>query len=321
MGEMRAALYDRYGPPEVLYEGRLPTPVAGPGEVLVRVAAASVNGGELVGRAGRVRLVTAALGRGFPKRMGIDFAGTVAAVGAAASGFTVGDRVWGVVPHSFGSAAEFVAVPPGRLALAPTSVDLVQAAALPAVGMTAIIALREKAHLMRGERLLVRGASGGVGSIAVQLGREHGARVTALAGAEQLDFVRSLGAAEAFDYATTRPADLGRFDVVLNTVGTDFSAYRRLLTRNGRMVSITFDIDHPIASLSYIAASTVFGSRRVRFFSGNSGQELLSELTRLVDSAAIRPIVDRVYPLDDIAGAHRALEAGGIRGKIIVQVT
>lgn len=314
MTEMRAALYDRYGPPEVLYEGRVPVPVAGPGEVLVRVVAASVNGGELYGRAGRVRFVT---GRRFPQRTGIDFTGEV----VRGPGFTPGDRVWGLLPGTFGSAAEFVVLPPDRLALAPAGLDPVAAAALPAVGTTAITALRDKAELRSGERLLVRGGSGGVGSVAVQLGAAYGATVTALAGADHLEFVRSLGATEALDYRRTGPRDLGRFDVVLDTVGTDHRAYRRLLAPGGRMVAIAFDVRRMVPSLAYLAASTAFGSRRVRFFRGDPRSDLLAELTALTERGALRPVVERVYPLADIAEAHRALEAGGVRGKLVVTVS
>ncbi|MEU8386021.1 alcohol dehydrogenase catalytic domain-containing protein, partial [Streptosporangium sp. NPDC048865] len=125
---MRAARYDRYGPPEVLYEGTLPKPVAGPGEVLVRVHAAGVNGGESLARTGRVRLVT---GRSFPQGTGVDFVGEVAALGSPMSALSVGDRVWGLLPRgSFGSAAEFVAVRPRRLAFAPKGLDPVQAVTL-----------------------------------------------------------------------------------------------------------------------------------------------------------------------------------------------
>ncbi|MFF3442730.1 NAD(P)-dependent alcohol dehydrogenase [Streptosporangium sp. NPDC002721] len=316
---MRAARYDRYGPPEVLYEGTLPKPVAGPGEVLVRVRAASANGGEFLVREGRLRLVT---GRSFPKGIGIDFVGEVAALGSPRAGLSVGDRVWGVLPRaSFGSAAEFVAVRPRRLAFAPAGLDPAEAVTLLAGGTTSITALRDKARLRAGERLLVRGASGGVGSVAVQLGRAYGAHVTALAGARNLDFVRDLGAHEVFDYATTGPADLGPFDVVLDTaIGTELGAFRRLLAPGGRMVSITFDSRHVLSSLAYVLASTVFGSRRVRFFSGDPDHRLLAELTRLTESGALRPVVDTIHPLADIAEAHRALEAGGVRGKHVIRI-
>ncbi|MGC9379698.1 NAD(P)-dependent alcohol dehydrogenase [Streptomyces sp. MH13] len=322
MSEMRAALYDRYGPPEVLYEGTVPRPVAAPGEILVRVLAASVNGGEPAGRAGKVRLVTGLTARGFPKRTGMDFVGEVVTPGPPGSGVAAGDRVWGLLPRRrmFGSAAEFVAVPPEHVALAPSALDPVQAVSLPAGGTTALTALRDKARLRAGERLLVRGAAGGVGSVAVQLGRAYGAHVTALAGARNLDFVRDLGADEAFDHATTGAAGLGRFDVVFDAVGTGLRAYRRLLAPGGRMVAIAFDLAHPATSIAYLLASTAFGSRRVRFFSGNPTRALFTELTALAESGALRPVVDTVHPLAEIAAAHRALERGGVRGKHVIRV-
>ncbi len=316
--KMRAALYDRFGGPEVLYVGEADRPEPGPGEVLVRVAAVSVNGGELAARSGRARMVT---GRKFPQRTGLDFAGTVAALGAGASGVAVGDRVWGVMGRTsgFGSAAEYLTTRPERLGRIPGRLDLHEAAALP-VGTTAITALRDKAGLRPGERLLVRGATGGVGYVAVQLGKAMGAHVTGLARADNLGLVRDLGADEALDYRTTTPAGLGRYDVVLDTVGKDLAAYRRLLTPKGRMVAIAFDLDRMAASLGYVFASAVHGRGRVRFFSGNPKTDLFDDLATFVEQGALRPVVDRVFPLDAIGEAHRALEAGGVRGKYVVRV-
>ncbi|MGW6273937.1 MULTISPECIES: NAD(P)-dependent alcohol dehydrogenase [unclassified Streptomyces] len=315
---MRAAMYDRFGGPEVLYVGEVPRPVAAPGEVLVRVRAVSVNGGELAARAGRVRLVT---GRRFPQRTGLDFAGEIAALGAPTTGLAVGDQVWGVIPRAsgFGSAAEYVAVVPERIARIPSSLDPVQAVTLP-VGTTAITALRDKARLRPGERLLVRGAAGGVGNVAVQLGKAMGAHVTGLARAANLDLVRGLGADEALDYRTTPPADLGGYDVVLDTVGKDFAAYRRLLGARGRMVAIAFDLDHPARSLGSLLASTLHGRRRVRFFSGNPKAPLLTDLASYVEKGMLHPVVDTVFPLSAIGTAHQALEAGGVRGKYVVRI-
>ncbi|WP_328580946.1 NAD(P)-dependent alcohol dehydrogenase [Streptomyces sp. NBC_00370] len=318
MNEMRAALYDSYGPPDVLYVGNTPAPSPGPDDVLVRVHATSVNGGELAGRAGRVRLVT---GRSFPQRTGIDFAGEIAATGGSVTGLREGDRVWGALPRGrFGSTAEYVTARPRQLSFAPKGSTLVEAASLPATGTTAITALKAKARLAPGERLLVRGASGGVGSVAVQLGKALGAHVTALAGPKNLDFVRELGADEVLSYATTGPSELGTFDVVLDTVGSEHAAYRKLLAPGGRMVSIAFDLDRLLPSLSYLVTSTVYGSRRVRFFSGNPRHDLFAELAGYVESGAIRPVVDTVHPLDGIVAAHRALEAGGVRGKHVIQI-
>lgn len=309
---MRLATYDRYGPADVLSVTTGPVARPNPGEVLVRVRAVSVNGGDLAMRAGRLRPFS---GSRFPKRVGIDLVGEV--VAPESSRFAVGDMVWGGLGRRMGSAAEYVAVPAERLDLVPTGLDAVQAAAL-AVGTTAITALRDVAALAPGERLLVRGATGGVGYVAVQLGKAMGAHVTGLASAANLDLVTELGADEAIDYRA--PGVPGRFDVVLDTVGVDLRAFRRLLVPGGRMVAIAFDLDHPVRSLGYIARHAMRRSRWVRFFSGNPTASLFAELGRWVTAGAIRPQVDRVYSLSDIAAAHRALEDGGVRGKVVVRI-
>jgi NADPH:quinone reductase-like Zn-dependent oxidoreductase len=165
------------------------------------------------------------------------------------------------------SAAEYVAVAADRIGLVPERLELVEAAALP-VGTTAVTALRDKAALRPGEKVLVRGAAGGVGNVAVQLAKARGAEVTALARAANLGFVRELGADRVVDHHTVRPQDLGRFDVVLDTTGSGLPAYRRLLRPGGRMVTIAFGLSRVVSSLGYVAASAVHGRSRVRAFSG-----------------------------------------------------
>lgn len=323
MTEMRAALFDRYGPPDVLYEGTVPRPVTGRDRVLVRVLAATVNGGELILRSGA--LPSWFMRGPFPRQTGLDFVGEVVEVGDAVTTYSVGDRVWGLLeekPDESGqtlrSLAEYVAVPPDCLAPAPRTLDPAQAATLPVGSLTALIGLRHKAGLRDGERLLVRGAAGGVGSAVVQVGVALGAKVTALAGATTLNFVTGLGAAEAHDYRTTSPDDLGRFDVVFDTVGTELPRYRRLLAPGGRMIAARFDTDHLVRSLATIAASAVHGRSRIRFFRGAPDAALLNEISEMADTGVLRPLVDESFPLSRVADAHRRLEQGGVRGKIVV---
>lgn len=318
METMRAAMYDSYGGPEVLYVADVPLPEVTAGEALVRVHASSVNGGELAGRAGTLRLLT---GRTFPKKVGIDLVGEVVARGAGVTTVQVGDRVWGTVEEiEAGATAQYALVRPAKVALAPPGLSAVEAVSLLAGGTTSITALRDHARLQPGERLLVRGASGGVGSLAVQVGKLFGAHVTGLAGADNLDFVRALGADEALDRRTTTPEALGRFDVILDTAGSEHRRYRRLLAPSGRMVAVSFDVTRLASSTGYLAASAVHGAQRVRFFRGDPGSDLFAELTRLAHRGDLHPVVDTIHPLDDIATAHRALEAGGVRGKHVVSI-
>ena len=318
MTKIRAVVYDRFGGPEVLREALIDAPTPGEGEILVRVQAASVNRYDVGARSGALKIVT---GRKFPKRTGLDFAGEVVEVRATGASFRAGDRVWGCLPlHQAGSAAELVCVAPEQLAHSPADLEPGQAAALPVVGSTAITALRDMGRLQPGQRLLVRGASGGVGSIAVQLGRALGAHVTGLANAANLGFVRELGAHVALDYAATAPADLDRFDVILDTVGSRPAAWRGRLARKGRMMAIVPDLQHPLLSMAYFAWSRVHGERRVRFFSDKPDTRLLTDLAEYVREGAIEPIVDKAHALSDIADAHRALEAGGRCGKQVVRL-
>jgi len=156
--------------------------------------------------------------------------------------------------------------------------------------------------------------------VAVQLGHAYGARVTALAGKTHHETVLALGADEVFDYRTTSPRDLPRFDVVLDTVGTDLRAYRNLLTPTGRMVAVAFDINHAARSLGYLLAAKVLAPRRIHFFSGNPKTALFADLAHLTESGAISPVVDTVFPLADIARAHETLETTSVKGKLVIQV-
>ncbi|NJQ07097.1 NAD(P)-dependent alcohol dehydrogenase [Streptomyces lonarensis] len=317
MTDMDAVLFDRYGPPDVLRVGRVARPTAGEGELLVRVHALGVNGGELAARSGRIRLIT---GRRFPQRLGIDLVGEVASVGPGVVGREPGEQVWGVLGRTMASAAEYVAVAADRTAPAPAALSATESASLIAGATTSLTALSEKAGLRPGERLLVRGAAGGVGSVAVQVGKHLGARVTALASEGAREFLTGLGADEVVDRRRHGPADLGEFDVVLDTVGTEHRAYRRLLAPGGRMVAIALDYGRLPAAAGYLLVSAVHGRRRVRFFSGAPDTALLVRAAQLAEQGVLRPVVDTVHPLAAVADAHRALESGGVRGKHVLRV-
>lgn len=316
---IRAVRYDRYGPPEVLGEVELPRPAPGPGEVLVEVHGAGVGGGEPAIRQGRLRRVLRQ--HRLPQGVGVDFAGRIAGIGAGVDDVAPGDAVWGLMEHlAFGSTAELVVVPAARITSAPRGTDLVTAAALPSVGTTAIAALVHHARLQGGERLLVRGAGGGVGTVAVQLGRVLGAHVTAITGNRSLDLVRELGAHIAVDHRTTTAADIDHVDVVLDLVGTELAAYRRRLTPRGRIIALAIDPARPVRAGLAIGWNSLLRRGRFLAFSNDPAPEHIAELTRYVEDGRIRPVVDTVVPFVAVAEAHRRLEAGGVRGRIVVDV-
>jgi NADPH:quinone reductase-like Zn-dependent oxidoreductase len=319
MDEMRAAQYGSYGPPEVLRVQTVPVPRLRPGHVLVRVAASSINGADIAVRAGKLKLVT---GRTFPRGAGFDFAGEVAEAAGDVGALAAGDEVWGFVDGTrnggpSGAAAEYVLAPATGTALRPRTVSAVEAAALSGAGASVIGVLRDHVRLRPGERVLVRGANGGVGTAAVQVARALGGRVTALAGAPHLDRLRDLGAEGAFDYHAIDPRELGQFDVVLDPVSRNMRPYRRLLTRGGRMAAMA--IGSP-ADIAYLLASRVHGGRRVRFVQSPPTADLLTALAGYVDSKSVTPVIEAVYPLDDIAAAHRSLETSGGFGKRVIQL-
>jgi NADPH:quinone reductase-like Zn-dependent oxidoreductase len=318
MTSMREAQYTSYGPPDVLSVNTVPIPHPGPGEVLVKVTAASVGGGEMPIRAGRMRHL---MRSSRPFRVGNDFSGTIVAVGTGSERFSIGDAVWGLTaPRTFGSTADYVCVAEALVAQAPTSIDLLHAAALPSAGTTAVSALDDHARLQPGERILIRGASGGVGALVVQLAKTKGAHVTAMAGADNLDWLSRIGADDAVDYRESSVSTLGTFDVIVDLVGTDLRAYRRLLSRRGRLVILAMDPKHLVRSIVYVLWGVTFGRKHIRAFSNHPTAEQIGQLARLVDAGSLQPVVQEVFTIDDIAAAHQRQEAGGIRGKLLIAI-
>lgn len=315
---MRAAQYDGYGPPGMVHVRTVPIPQLQSKHVLVRVAATSVNAADVTIRAGKLRWLT---GRKFPRGTGFDFTGKVVAADADADGVALGDLVWGFLdgirqgPNA--AAADYVLAPAAAVAKAPRTLDPVSAAALPGAAGAALLVLVRLAEVRAGDRVLIRGAGGGVGTAAVQLAFAMGAEVTALARAEHHEALRALGAAATVDYRRVDPAELGRFDVIVDVVGTGMRPWRKLLTRRGRYLLMALGRPKDVA---YLGASMVFGPKRIRFVQAPPDGEILADLARRVDEGTVQPVIAASFALPDIDSAHRALERGGALGKQLVVV-
>jgi len=310
---MKAVRYHEYGDPQVMrYEdAELPHPA--PGQVLIRVAATSFNPVDASIRAGYLRQQ---LPVRFPHTPGLDVAGTVVALGEGVTGLDIGDAVIGFLPmNENGAAAEFVVAPAAVLAAVPRTVPLAAAAALPAVALTAWQALFEYAHLQAGQRVLINGAGGGVGGVAVQLAKGAGATVIATASPRSADAVRAGGADQLVDYTATLLTDAitEPVDVVLNLVRAsdqDMARLVGLVAPGGVLVTTTSPAwDDP-----------AHGVRAISMFVRSDARDLAAIVAR-VDAGDLRIDISATYPLTDIALVHKQSDAGTIRGKVLLLPT
>lgn len=305
---MKQVYYTETGGPDVLKVRDVPVPEPGSGEVLVRMVATSVNGGDVSLRQGGGEKQ---LRR--PRLIGIDVVGVVEECGAGVDGFGAGDMVWGNSGPDNGTMAEYFEIPAKKIAHMPEGADPLKMAALPTVGVTAIAALRDVGKLAAGDRVLIRGV-GGVGLAAVQIAKANGAHVTALASDAIVDDVEAQGADEAYGYRATPLDDLGSFDLIFDTVGSQLGVLRRHLKKGGRLVTIA------VAKLPSAIGSIVHGSRRTRLVLAFSTHERLDYLRELVEEGAVVPVIDSVYPMNRIAEAHRRAEEGGVLGKTVIDI-
>lgn len=313
---MKAALYDRYGGPEVLSVRDVAAPVPARGELLVRVRAAALNPKDVLVRAGKLRLFS---GGRFPKRVGWDWAGEVVALGPGVSGARVGDALYGMIQAMrAGACAELAAVRATECAPKPGAISWEEAAAVPLAAQTALQALRDVGRLRPGQRVLVNGASGGVGSFAIQIAKLLGAEVTTTSSAANLSFCRELGADEALDYAEVDAlAARARYDVVFDVFGNRrFAQARAALRPRGTYVSTVIRA-HVFAAV----ARTAVGSRRARLVVVRSRRRDLEQLARWLDDGRLRPVLDSVFALDAIADAEARVGSKHARGKVVVRVS
>jgi NADPH:quinone reductase-like Zn-dependent oxidoreductase len=314
---MRAVGFRRYGPPEALETLEVAKPEPGPGEVLIRVAAAGVNPADTYLRAGRLRLFARLK---LPAVPGADVAGVVEAVGANVTRLRPGDAVYAMLPPPFvGGYAEYASVPEANVAPAPQGVSLADAAGVPLAALTALQALRDKAGLKAGDRLLVNGASGGVGTFAVQIAKAMGASVTGICSGRNAGLVRDLGADEVLDYARQEIAAGGpRYDAVFDAANAlPFRRARRALRPGGVFVTVNPALGNPVSRL--LARVTGGGRRLESVFVRPSGADL--EVIRAwISAGKVRSVIDRTYPLSEAADAHRHSETRRARGKIVLVV-
>lgn len=325
---MNAIVQEEYGtePEDVLRLDRIGRPSIGGDEVLVRVAAAGVDRGTwhlMTGLPYAVRV--AGYGIRAPKSRvpGLDVAGTVEAVGPDVTGFQPGDEVFGIANGSF---AEYATVPVGKLATKPANLSFEQAAAVPVSGLTALQGLRDQAQVEAGQKVLILGASGGVGTYAVQIAKTFGAEVTGVCSTGKVDMVRALGADHVVDYTKEDVADgQHRYDVILDIGGnTRLSDLRRALRSDGRLVIVGGETDGrwlggADRQLRALLLSPFVSQKLGTFVSSENADDLV-DLRELAESGTITPAIDRAYPLAEAAAAIRRLQDGHARGKVVITV-
>jgi NADPH:quinone reductase-like Zn-dependent oxidoreductase len=324
-GTMQAIVQDRYGSGEVLRLAQIARPEVADREVLLRVHAAGLDRGAwhlMTGRPYAMRLVTGIRTPRSPVR-GREVAGTIVAVGAAVTGFAAGDEVFGIGRGSF---AEYTAARADRLARKPANVTFEQAAVVPVSALTALQALRDAGRIQSGQQVLITGASGGVGSFAVQLAKTFGAHVTGVCGTAKLDLVRSLGADRVIDYTREDWSDgASHYDLILDIAGNPApSRLRRALTPTGTAVmvggeeggNLTGGMDRQLRAR---ALSMVVRQRLTGLLCRENATDL-QRLTDLIEAGKVIPSIDRTYPLAQVPDAMRHLDSGRVRGKIAITV-
>ena len=318
---MKAIVRETYGPPDVLHLADVPVPTLGDDDVLVRVRAASANAGDwhlLRGTPFPFRLVAGLRVPKF-KIIGTDVAGHVEAVGQNVTQFRPGDEVFGELSRcGFGAYAEFAAVPEKALALKPANLSFEEAATLPTAGCTALQGLR-KGRIQRAQRVLINGASGGVGTFAVQIAKSFGTEVTAVCSTRNLDMVRSIGADHVIDYTKEDFATQGqRYDLILATNGDrSIWDYRRALTADG-CYAMTGGSNRQLTEALLFGPLLSIGRQQFGNVLVKPNQEDLLVLKELCESGKVRPVIDRRFPLSEVPAAVRYVEDGHARGKVVV---
>jgi NADPH:quinone reductase-like Zn-dependent oxidoreductase len=317
---MKAVVYYNYGSPDVLKCEEIEKPAAGDQEVLIKVRAASVNPLDRFFMRG-MPIVRILPGLRKPRitRLGVDVAGQVEAVGRNVTQFKPGDEVFGVCRGAF---AEYVCTVEDKLALKPANLSFEDAAAVPVAALTALQGLRDKGRIQPGHKVLVDGASGGVGTFAVQIAKSSGAEVTAVCSTRNVDTARLMGADHVIDYTREDFTQSGqRYDLILgaNAYHSIFD-YRRALSRDGIFVMVGGGWIQILQAMLLGPFLSRIGSKKMRFFIAKINTKDLDFLKDLLEAGKVVPVIDRRYPLSDVAEALRYLEEGHAQGKVVITV-
>ena len=322
---MKAITYTRYGSPDVLRLEEVAKPTPRANEVLVKICAASVNAYDWRYMRADPFLVRLVGGIFKPRnpRLGADIAGQVEAVGSDVTQFRPGDEIYGDLAASGnGAFAEYIAVPEQALALKPANLTFEQAAAVPMAAVTALQALRDGGKIRAGHQVLINGASGGVGTFAVQIAKAFGAEVTAVCSTRNVALVRSLGADQIIDYQRediTKGAQ--RYDLILAVNGYyPLSAYRRMLRPEGRYVMAGGSGTQLFEALLFGSLMSLVGRKRLAPFTAKPSSKDLLVMKELLEAGKVVPVIDRCYPLDETAEAIRYLEGEHARGKVVITI-
>jgi NADPH:quinone reductase-like Zn-dependent oxidoreductase len=321
---MKAIVSETFGSPDVLELREIEQPDLTDDGVLVRVRAASVNPADWYGMAGRPYVGRVAMGLFKPRESlrGVDFAGTVEAVGSDVSEFRPGDDVFGA---RTGALGEYVCVR-NAIASKPASLTFEEAAGVPVAAITALQGLRDKGRLEPGQKVLVNGASGGVGTFAVQIAKALGAHVTAVCSTGNVDIARLVGAERVIDYTQedfTRSDE--RYDLLLDVAGSrSWSECKRVLAPKATVVLVGAPkgsrLLGPLSHIVKVRLAAIGSSRRVVFFIAKLTKEDMEVLRELLETGKVKPVVDRTYPLSETAEAFRYLGEGHARGKVVITV-
>ncbi|MEZ4863451.1 MAG: NAD(P)-dependent alcohol dehydrogenase [Caldilineaceae bacterium] len=321
---MNAVVFHEYGSPDVLTHERMPKPVPNDNEILVKVHATSANAGDWHLMRGDPFLIRLGAGLRKPKSkfLGADVAGQVEAVGSKVTQFQPGDAVFGDLSrYGFGAFAEYVAAPEDAFVLKPTNQTFAQAAAVPEAAVTALQALRDHGQLQAGQKVLINGASGGVGHFAVQIAKALGAEVTGVCSTRKMEMVRSIGADHVIDYTQEDFTQNGQqYDLIL-AVGGDLpiSAYRRALRPQGRYVMIGGSSMKQFFQAMLVGPwLSMTGKQKLGLMLVKPTQADLAFVAELLETGKVVPVVDKTYPFSDLPDAIRYLEAGRAQGKVVI---